>query len=102
MGADWVKNEFHSFVDSMTSKVDAARVAAPPTNEMVGVENEGAKEEVEEEVRHKAVAEKEEVRKEADSKVAEPEFIFHPICSHGLLYSIESGLVFLIGRNLNG
>ena len=46
MGGDWVKNEFHSFVDSMTSKVDAARVAAPPTNEVVGVENKGAEEEV--------------------------------------------------------
>ena len=71
MGADWVKNEFHSFVIQMASKVEAAQVATPPSNEVVGVENEG----VEEEVRYEAVAEKEEVKKEADSEVAEPEAI---------------------------
>ena len=69
MGVDWVKNEFHTFMNSMTSKVDATRVAASPTNEVVGVENEGAEEE---EVRHEAVAKEEEVRKEADFEVAEP------------------------------
>ena len=71
MGADWVKNEFHSFVIQMASKVEAAQVATPPSNEVVGVENEG----VEEEVRYEAVAEKEEVKKEADSEVAEPEAV---------------------------
>ena len=80
MGVDWVKNEFHTFMNSKTSKVDVARVATPLTNEVLGVENEGA----EEEVRHEAVVEEEEVRKEADfemveleadSEVVEPEAI---------------------------
>ncbi|KAM4104047.1 hypothetical protein ACJW30_06G127000 [Castanea mollissima] len=72
MGVDWVKNEFHSFVIQMNSNVEAARVATPLTNEVVGVKNEGAKEEMEEELRYEAVAE-EKVRKEVDSEMAKPE-----------------------------
>lgn len=96
MGADWVKNEFHSFVIQMASKVEAAQVATPPSNEVVGVENEG----VEEEVRYEAVAEKEEVKKEADSEVAEPEAVVVEFEPEAIAEEVEASVEVVAVREL--
>ncbi|KAL0002169.1 hypothetical protein SO802_015950 [Lithocarpus litseifolius] len=64
-----------SFSTPTNSLVGGAAARAASATLVVGVENEGAEEELEEVVRHEAVAEGEVVRKEADFDVAEPEAV---------------------------
>ena len=52
----------------------------------MGVENEGA----EEEVRYEVVVEEEKVRKEADSEVAEPEFVIEEVEPEAVAEEVEA------------